>query len=78
MSDIFYDFRPEMSNSHLDRLERSLPGIKGSDYVTVILEKEDAHEADSIMRILSQNGFRIQSKGALATEFAITAKRLMH
>ncbi|MGI6066241.1 MAG: hypothetical protein ACOYI2_07090 [Bacillota bacterium] len=78
MSDIFYDFRPEISSSHLDRLERSLPGINGHDYVTVIMEKEDAHEADSIVRILSQNGFRIESKGALATEFAITAKRLMH
>ncbi|ATW23674.1 hypothetical protein [Candidatus Formimonas warabiya] len=78
MGDIYLDFRPEVTESHLESLERTLPGIKGDDYVMVILDKEEAHEAKNVRKILLQNGFEVSSQGALGTEFALTAKRLLH
>lgn len=78
MGDIFLDFRPEVTNNHLESLERTLPGIKGDDYVMVILEKEKAHEVKGVMKILLENGFEVHSQGALGTEYAVTAKRLLH
>jgi len=78
MGDIFLDFRPEVTNNHLESLQRTLPGIKGDDYVMVILEKEKAQEAKGVMKILLENGFEVYSQGALGTEYAVTAKRLLH
>jgi hypothetical protein len=78
MGDIFLDFRPEVTNNHLESLARTLPGIKGDDYVMIILEKEKAHEANSLMKILRENGFEVDSQGALGTEYALTAKRMLH
>lgn len=78
MGDIFLDFRSEVTNNHLESLERTLPGLKGDDYVMVILEKEKAHEAKNVTKILLRNGFQVHSEGALGTEFAVTAKRLLH
>jgi len=78
MGDIFLDFRPEVTRSHLEILERTLPGVKGTDYITVIMEKHNTSETEKIMHILKNNGFLVKSKSAFATEFAITAKRLLH
>ncbi|HHT63454.1 MAG: hypothetical protein ACOX4H_02655 [Bacillota bacterium] len=78
MGDIFLDFRPEVTKNHLETLARTLPGIKGDDYVMIILEKEKAHNARELMQVLRENGFEVDSQGALGTEYALTAKRLLH
>ncbi len=78
MGDIYLDFRPEVTDSHLEQLERALPGIKGDDYVMVILEKEKAHKVKNVKKILQKNGFQIYSQEALGAKFALTAKRLLH
>lgn len=78
MGEIFLDFRPEVTENHLESLERTLPGIKGDDYVMVILKKEEDQEVDTVRKILLKNGFEVHSLGALGKEFAVTAKRLLH
>lgn len=78
MGEVFLDFRPEVTHNHLEKLQRTLPGVKGDDYVMVILEQEKSYEVQGVKEILLENGFEVQSQGALGTEYAVTAKRRLH
>ncbi|MGI6684558.1 MAG: hypothetical protein ACOX47_03510 [Bacillota bacterium] len=78
MGDVFLDFRPEVTHNHLENLERTLPAVKGDDFVMIILEKDKVHEAKKLLKILRENGFQVDSEGALGSEYALTAKRLLH
>lgn len=68
----------QIINTSADNHTPPLPGIKGDDYVMIILEKEKAHNARELMQVLRENGFEVDSQGALGTEYALTAKRLLH
>ncbi|MGI6712470.1 MAG: hypothetical protein ACOX4L_07070 [Bacillota bacterium] len=78
MGQIFLDFRPEITSIHLESLERALPGVKGNDYVTVIIEQQNDLSENKVLQILKQNGFNIKSKSSFEGELAITAERLLH
>lgn len=80
MGNVYLDFRPEITSSHLEHLQRTLPNVKGHDHVVVILENQDSQESDRVVRILKEHGFDLQPKtrGEHSNEYILTAKRLLH
>ena len=50
-------------------------GNQGDDYVIILEEKAIT---PGNVQVLRENGFEVDSQGALGTEYALTAKRLLH
>lgn len=64
---------PAITEKELDQLRAALDG---RDRIDVVIEAADAHQADMVMKILSDNGFDYQPRGTHdGTGYHIVARR---
>ncbi|SMB91833.1 hypothetical protein SAMN00808754_0531 [Thermanaeromonas toyohensis ToBE] len=63
MADITLWMGPFISQKDVERVQDILPHIGDGDHLTISMEAADAHQADSIIRLLDEYGFNYQSRG---------------
>lgn len=63
MADITLWMGPFIGRRDVERVEDILVQLGEGDQLTISMEAADAHQADSIIRLLDEYGFDYQSRG---------------
>jgi len=75
MPEVTLDFRPRIEPKHLDTLKQTVARMDPDDTLQIVVEREDAHQLEPIVRILDQHGLGHQPKGGHADSFYLFASR---
>lgn len=63
MGERVLDLRPSIDADKLRELEAALDSMGPEDRLTLILEREDSHETEPVVRVLHERGLGWQPKG---------------
>ena len=76
MSQYFLDFSGELGLSDNHKLLQTIKQVQEDDEVVIVMDSNDAHQADQIFRLLDKNNFQYLPKGTESGEkYQIYAKR---
>lgn len=76
---ISINLEPEIDRDSVNRLQEAMSELDPGGEIRITLENADAHQADSILGLLDENGFDYQSKGSHdGKTYYINAKRKLN
>jgi len=64
MADIFFDMGNEIEEQRIEQLKQRLRTVKPDEEIAVRMEAADAHQADTVVALLDEMGFKHQPHGS--------------
>lgn len=75
MGERVLDLRPCLNSDKLRQVAAALDALGPDDRLTLVLEREDSHETEPVMRMLHQRGLGWQPKGGHRELYTIHVSR---
>ncbi|HEY8485770.1 MAG TPA: hypothetical protein VIL11_00110 [Limnochordales bacterium] len=75
MTEWIVDLRPRVDRAGLSRVQQLLPALGPEDRLTLVFEREDAHQTGPVVRLLEKWGLGWQPRGGHGELYFLHAGR---